>query len=90
MTLKDCPQMSAPELPDLIRDFSYLSVFTGAGRLDPMVPSGQVEELGTLFETGGADVTISWGQGQHELGKDDIRAARTWLSRAKVRKKVSA
>jgi len=79
-----------PFVPDLIRDFSYLSVFIGAGRLDPIVPSGQVEELGGLFESGGADLTISWTQGGHELGEDDIRAAKTWLSREKVRKKVAA
>jgi predicted esterase len=79
-----------PFVPDLIRDFSHLSVFIGAGRLDPIVPSGQVEELGALFESGGADLTISWSQSGHELGGDDIRAAKIWLSREKVRKKVVA
>jgi len=79
-----------PFVPDLIRDLSHLSVFIGAGRLDPIVPSGQVEELGDIFETGGADVTISWRQGGHELGQDDIHAARTWLSGEKLRKKVAA
>ena len=79
-----------PFVPDLIRDFSHLSVFIGAGRLDPIVPSGQVEELGALFESGGADLTISWSQRGHELGGDDIRAAKIWLSREKVRKKVVA
>jgi phospholipase/carboxylesterase/glyoxalase family protein len=79
-----------PFVPDLIRDFSHLAVFIGAGRLDPIVPSGQVEELGALFESGGADVTISWRQGGHELGEDDVRAAKTWLSKDKVRKTVAA
>ena len=79
-----------PFVPELIRDFSHLSVFIGAGRLDPIVPSGQVEELGGLFESGGADVTISWRQGGHELAKDDILAAKTWLSKAKVRKRIAA
>ena len=79
-----------PFVPDLIRDFSHLSVFIGAGRLDPIVPSEQVEELADIFESGGADVTISWRQGGHELGKDDVRAAKTWLSKDKVRKRVAA
>jgi len=79
-----------PFVPDLIRDFSHLSVFIGAGRLDPIVPSGQVEELGALFESGGADLTISWSQSGHELGGDDIRAAKIWLSRETVRGKVAA
>lgn len=79
-----------PFTPDLIRNFSNLSVFIGAGRLDPVVPLGQAEELGAIFESGGADVTISWSQGGHELGQDDIQAAKSWLSRDKVRKRVAA
>jgi phospholipase/carboxylesterase/glyoxalase family protein len=70
-----------PLVPDLIRDFSHLSVFIGAARLDPIIPSGQAEELATLFQSGGADVTISWHQGGRELGEDDIQAARHWLAR---------
>jgi len=79
-----------PFVPDLIRDFSHLSVFIGAGRRDPIVPSEQVEELAAMFESGGADVAIAWRQGGHELGEDDVRAARDWLSRDKVRKRVAA
>src|SRR3954471_3482626 len=59
-----------PFVPALIRDFSHLSVFIGEGRSDHIVPSGQVEELGALFESGGADLTISWSQGGHEIGQD--------------------
>jgi predicted esterase len=54
------------------------------------VPSGQVEELAALFQKGGADVTISWRQGGHELVDDDILATKTWLSNEKVRKKMAA
>lgn len=79
-----------PFVPDLVRDFRHLSVFIGAGRLDSIVPSGQVEELAAIFESGGADVTVSWRQGGHELGEDDVRAAKTWLSKDKVRKRVAA
>jgi len=79
-----------PYVPDVIRDFSHLSVLIGAGRLDPIVPSGQIEELAAIFESGGAEVTISWRQGGHELGEDDVRAAKTWLSKDKVRKRVAA
>ena len=79
-------RVMVPFVPELIRDFSHLSVFIGAGRLDPVVPSGQVEEVATIFERGGADVTISWRQGGHELGEDDIRAAKTWLSIENERK----
>ncbi|MGE5109753.1 MAG: alpha/beta hydrolase [Acidobacteriaceae bacterium] len=79
-----------PFVPEIIRDFSHLSVFIGAGRLDPIVPSGQVGELAAMFESGGADVAIAWRQGGHELGEDAVRDARDWLSRDKVRKRVAA
>jgi predicted esterase len=79
-----------PLVPDLIRDFSHLSVFIGAARLDPLIPSGQAEELAALFESGGADVTISWHQGGPELGDDDIQAAKHWLAREKIRKQFAA
>ena len=79
-----------PLVPDLIRDFSHLSVFIGAARLDPLIPSGQAEELAALFKSGGADVTISWHQGGRELGEDDIQAAKHWLDRENIRRKVAA
>ena len=78
-----------PLVPDLIRDFSHLSVFIGAGRLDPLIPSGQPEELAALFESGGADVTISWHRGGRELGDDDIQAGKHWLARQSIRKKFA-
>jgi predicted esterase len=79
-----------PLVPDLIRDFSHLSVFIGAARLDPLIPSGQAEELAALFQSGGADVTISWHQGGRELGEDDIQAAKHWLARESIRRRVAA
>jgi phospholipase/carboxylesterase/glyoxalase family protein len=79
-----------PLVPALIRDFSYLSVFIGAASLDPLIPAAQAEELAALFKSGGADVTISWHQGRRELGEDDIQAAKHWLARENIQRKVAA
>jgi predicted esterase len=79
-----------PFEPDIIRDFSHLSVFIGAGARDPIVPGGQPQELAAIFETGGASVTLSWHQGGHELGDDDVEAATKWLSESKIRKRIAA
>lgn len=79
-----------PFTPDIIRNFSNLSVFLRAGDQDPIVPQSQPEELAALFESGGADVTLSWHRGGHELAADDIEAAKAWLAEDKVRKKVAA
>jgi predicted esterase len=79
-----------PFRPELIRNFKNLSVFIGAGRQDPIIPRGQAEELAATFESGGADVTVFWHTGGHELSQDDIEAARAWLSEDKIRKRIAA
>jgi phospholipase/carboxylesterase len=78
-----------PFVPDVIPDLSHVSVFIGAGRRDPIAPSAQIQELGAIFESGGAYLTISWHQGGHELGDDDLRASKTWLSKESVREQVA-
>jgi phospholipase/carboxylesterase len=79
-----------PFTPEIIRDFRNLSIFIGAGDRDPIVPRSQPEELGGMFESGGADVTVFWHRGGHELDDDDIEAAKTWLSEVKFRKRAEA
>jgi len=79
-----------PFEPDIIRDFNNLSVFIGAGAQDPIVPPGQPQELAAIFKSGGATVTLSWHQGGHELGGDDVEAAQRWLSQSRIRKRIAA
>lgn len=79
-----------PFTPDLVRDFSQLSVFIAAGMRDPIVPRDQTEQLAAILESGGADVSMFWHQGRHELGDDDVAAAKAWLSKASVRNRIAA
>ena len=72
-------RVMVPLVPEIIRDFSHLSVFIGAASLDPLIPVGQADDLAAIFKSGGADVAISWHQGGRELGEDDVQAARNWL-----------
>jgi phospholipase/carboxylesterase/glyoxalase family protein len=83
-------RVMVPLLPDLIRDFSNLFIFIGAATVDPLIPTGQAGELAAIFQSGGADVAISWHQGGRELGEDDIQAARNWLVRGGFRKGLAA
>jgi predicted esterase len=78
-----------PFEPDIIRDFNSLPVFMGAGTRDQIVPQGQPQELAAIFESGGA-VTLFWHQGGHDLGDDDVEAARRWLSESKIQKRIAA
>jgi predicted esterase len=79
-----------PYTPDIIRDFRNLPVFLGSGESDPIVARSQPEELRELLESGGAEVTLFWHEGGHELGDDDIEAAKSWLSGMKFRKRAEA
>lgn len=78
-----------PFTPDLIRNFSELPVFLSAGDRDPVVPRDQTEHLAAILEGGGAQVSSFWHRGGHELGSDDIAAARAWLSE-NVTKRLAA
>lgn len=69
-----------PYTPDIVRNFSGLSVLIAAGLRDEIVPRDQTEQLAAILEGGGANVAISWHQGGHELGRDDVDAAKEWLS----------
>jgi phospholipase/carboxylesterase len=65
-----------PLLPDLIRNFSHVSVFIGAAHLNPIIPSGQAEELSATFQNGGANLTISWHQGRESFDEVETQALR--------------
>lgn len=78
-----------PFTPDIIRDFSHLFIYIGAGEQDPIVPPDQPEELAAMFESGGADVTLDWRAAGHQLDASDVRAAKIWLSE-KIAKRIAA
>jgi phospholipase/carboxylesterase len=63
------------ELPDL----RGVRVFLGAGRRDPIVPASQVELLGALLESSGAQVTTHWHNGGHSITNDELEAAQRWI-----------
>jgi predicted esterase len=68
-----------PFTPDIIRNFSELAVFLAGGVQDPIVPRDQTEQLAAILESGGADVVRFWHRGGHELGADDVQAAKKWV-----------
>lgn len=78
-----------PFTPDLVRNFSEISVFLAGGTRDTIVPHDQTEQLAAILESGQADVSLFWHRGGHELGSDDVEAAKTWFV-DKVIKKPAA
>lgn len=73
-----------PFQPDTLRDLSRLSVLIGAGRADPIVGADAPQELASILKSGGANVSLFWHNGGHELGQDDVEAARGWLERQRA------
>ena len=66
--------------PEEESDLSGSAVFVSAGRVDPIVPTASVEKLAALFETRGAEVTLKWQLGGHNLVPSEIKEAEDWLT----------
>ena len=71
-----------PFHPKPLPDLKHVSLFLGAGERDTIVPKANISVLAQLFEAAGADVSLHWHSGGHELGDDDLAAARHWLQKA--------
>jgi phospholipase/carboxylesterase len=53
-----------------------------AGRRDPICPPDLTARLDAYLRAAGADVTVDWHEGGHELRPNEITAARAFLSAA--------
>lgn len=62
------------ELPDL----SGKAVFIAAGTNDPICAPKESEELQTLLQEAGVDVTLHWENRGHQLTMSEVEAAAEW------------
>lgn len=69
-----------PFEPDTAPDLSGTAVFVAAGRSDPISPPQQAQRLADVLREGGADVTLEWHPGGHQVTRDVMEAAHAWLS----------
>jgi predicted esterase len=70
-----------PLVPDDRPDLSDVAVLVAAGKRDPLVAPDNTRELVSLLQEHGAEVSLRWHQGGHELARDEIEAAREWLQK---------
>jgi phospholipase/carboxylesterase/glyoxalase family protein len=70
-----------PFSPEALPDNGGIPILLSAGDRDPIVPAEDTRRLAALFESSGADVSFHWHRGGHELGRDDIDAAKSWTRR---------
>ena len=69
-----------PLIPETQPNLSSVRVWIGAGAHDPIIPTSETKRLAELLRGAGADVTIRFLEGGHELTRDDLDAAREWLT----------
>lgn len=69
-----------PFTPDFEPNLGGTSVLLSGGMRDPIVPRDNTEALAAMLTSFGADTELSWHRGGHELGQDDLSAAKQWLS----------
>jgi phospholipase/carboxylesterase len=55
-------------------------IIVTAGRRDPIVPVHSVDLLVTYLKGQGADVTLFWHEGGHEIRRDELLAVRDFLA----------
>jgi predicted esterase len=69
-----------PLIPEAPPNLLAVRVWIGAGTHDPIIPASETKRLAELLRSAGADVTIRFLEGGHELTRDDLDAAREWLT----------
>jgi predicted esterase len=70
---------TVPFVPEKLPDLAHIPIFISAARMDPLVPISQTEQLVTLLQASGADVTVNWHNGGHAITHEDVRIAQTWF-----------
>jgi phospholipase/carboxylesterase len=70
-----------PFTPEKLPELGGTPIFIGAGERDAIIPAPNAKQLASMFESAGAAVTMHWHRGGHELGPDDVDAAKRWLAR---------
>lgn len=69
-----------PLEPDPLPDLSASKAFMAAGQYDAMIPQRETERLADLLRSCRADVSLNVYPQGHELGPEELQAARSWLS----------
>lgn len=68
-----------PFIPDELPDLDGKPILLTAGRYDDMVPGDEAELLGELYRRAGADISLVWFPGGHELTTPEVQVVKDWL-----------
>ena len=70
-----------PLVPESSPNLGGIPVFLAAGRRDSFIPPESTEQLAALLQKAGADLTLRWSDGGHQLDPEEIEEVRLWLKR---------
>lgn len=70
-----------PFEPTVVPDLASHRALLLSSAADPIVPVAQPERLAEILRRGGADVTLTWVPGGHQLTRADLTAILEWLGR---------
>ena len=73
-----------PFAPDVKGSLAGRRVLITAGRRDPICPPNLIARLEAHLRARGADVTVEWHEGGHEIRENEIEAARLFLEEPKL------
>jgi predicted esterase len=71
-----------PLIPEKLPDLSGRPVFLAAGRNDPIIPAENTEQLAAMLKEAGAEVSLQWSEGGHQLSAPELEEAKSWLAKA--------
>jgi len=73
-----------PFIPESLPDLSGTGVLITAGTNDPIVSPKGTEDLAGLLKEAGARVEVFWQGNGHNLTRDEINAAKSFLSESRT------
>lgn len=68
-----------PFWPATLPSLAGVAVFLAAGRHDSMIAPENTRKLAALLQDAGAEVSLRWSEGGHEIRQPDIEDAARWL-----------
>jgi predicted esterase len=71
-----------PNVPSVEPSLRQKRILLLGGERDPIIPAAETDRLAEMFQRFGACLERFTHHGGHELGSDDLAAARAWLQRA--------
>ncbi len=68
-----------PLVPDELPDLTGVPVYIASGRRDPLISEEDANQLASMLDEAGAEVTHRWSEGGHELGREELGPIKAWL-----------